>query len=91
MEFDFYENLVTEAIATLAHLSRAVAKLETQAVAARPPTPLGDNPKAKSLQGAEQALHEALSERAKVAVQTCPWRCLVGHSDSESCNDARYT
>ena len=46
MEFDFYENLVTEAIATLAHLSRAVAKLETQAVAARPPTPLGDNPKA---------------------------------------------
>ena len=30
-EFDFYENLATEAIATLAHLSRAVAKLETQA------------------------------------------------------------
>ena len=37
---------MTKAIATLAHLSRAVAKLETQAVAARPPTPLGDNPKA---------------------------------------------
>ena len=46
MEFDFYENLVTGAIATLARLSRAVAKLETQAVAARPPKPLGDNPKA---------------------------------------------
>ena len=27
-EFDFYENLATEAIATLAHLSWAVAKLE---------------------------------------------------------------
>ena len=36
-EFDFYENLATEAIATLAHLSRAVAKLETQAVEARSP------------------------------------------------------
>ena len=46
MEFDFYENLVTEAIATLAHLSRAVAKLETQAVEARSPAPLGGKPKA---------------------------------------------
>ena len=36
-EFDFYENLATEAIATLAHLSRAIAKLETQAVEARSP------------------------------------------------------
>ena len=45
-EFDFYENLVTEAIATLAHLSRAVAKLGTPAVEARPPAPLNGNPKA---------------------------------------------
>lgn len=36
---------MTEAIATLAHLSRAVAKLETQAVEARSAPP-GGNPKA---------------------------------------------
>ena len=48
MEFDFYENLVTEAIATLAHLSRAVAKFETRAVEARSPAPFGGSPKANS-------------------------------------------
>ena len=47
-EFDFYENLATEAIATVAHLSRAVAKFEIRAVEARSPAPLGGSPKANS-------------------------------------------
>ena len=47
-EFDFYENLATGAIATVAHLSRAVAKLDTRAVEARSPAPLGGSPKANS-------------------------------------------
>ena len=45
-EFDFYKNLATEAIATLTPLSRAVAKLETQAVETRSPAPLGGSLKA---------------------------------------------
>ena len=48
IEFNFYENLATEAIATLAHLSRAVVKLETQAVEARSPAPPGGAPKDRS-------------------------------------------